>query len=375
MIVEDDGVLFRSDPQAFSLGGTYNIKPDFLARAMKMHAPEVVEIVHRFSGVVDAVTGGALGRDAAKLVKKFIAADDSEWCNLSGASIRVIDQMEFGGASADPADVSSGATSSTYIFELRQTFTPPKSKRPRDFAIPVINFLEGTMQVQFCDLLPTGWGAGSGAIGGVALTYQMFARVVEGRKNELKSRRKLTEVSYNRDDTTYPIDGFVRGLYLSSVLTTTGYTSLAAITTLNSDNLELPPDLPTSLTRNKYRRESGYIDTTNDEFIRSTPTAIALVAPEREQKIGSMPQLNSVHVRIGSTPTSAVLIMDRLVKRPVLLSAKQVGKDPSDYQIAFMREGRVVDEKNTPTGEYAKDLAAVLPVRIAGGNIRQGGIR
>lgn len=373
MFTEDDGVYYASNPETFGLGSTINVKPDFLARGVKMRAPEVVEILHVFTGSVPAVTGGALGRDAAKLIKKAIFTDDEEWCNLSGASIRVLDQMDFGDKSVDPADVASAATSASYVAVFRQTFTPPRMKRPRDYAIPLINFLEGnSMQIQFCSALPDGWGAGGGAIGALALSYRMWARVVEGRKNEVKSRRKLSEQSFNRDDDWYPTDdGAIRALVLSSVLTSTGYTSMAGVTVLNSNSPDLFfPDFPSYLARDRYRRMSDSLDTTNDEFIRSTPTAIPLITPDRDQKYGSMPQFKSVHLKIGSTPASAVLIKDTLVPRPLRITAKQMGfASTGEYQNAVINHGYAVTaegSKGRPVREWNERLARISPLRIEG---------
>lgn len=360
MLPELDGVYYASNPFSFGLGAQENVKVDFLNKSRKFAAPEIAELIVRFNGTVGGVTGGALGVDAWKLIKKLIINDDEEMVNLSGASMRVLDQMDFGDKSIDPADVSSGSTSSSYVAEFRFTFTPPRMHRPRDFAYPVQNLLDGgTLQIQTCDALPTGWATSS------TLSARVWARVVDGRVRELKSRRKVTEQSFNRDDDFYPVDGAIRALILTSVLTTTSYTALSGISTINSTNLEYFPDFPKTLTKDRYRRMADGVNTSTDAFINDH--AIALVTPDRGQRIGAMPIVRAAHLRLGATPTSAIVLRDVVVARPLNASANQFGfPDIASYQRAVLARGRVVDGKphGTPVKEYNPELARLYPIRF-----------
>lgn len=360
MIPELDGIYLASNPEAFSLGGQINVKTDFLAKARKMASPEIAELIVRFNGTYGGVTGGALGLDMYKLVKKLIVADDEEMVNVSGASIRVLEQMDFGDKQIDPADIASGSTSSTYIGEIRFTFAPPRMYRAKDFHYPVANLLDGgTLQLQFADALPTGVATSS------SLSCRVWARVVDGRVKELKSRRKVTEQSFNRDDDFYPIDGAIRALVLTSVLTTTSYTSLTAITALNSTNLEFFPDFPVSLSKDRYRRNADAINTSTDVFHNNL--AIALVTPDRGQKIGAMPIVKAAHLRLGATPTAAIVLRDVLVARPPSITALHAGyPDIGSYGKALVSGGvaRTKNAGGTPIVQLDPELARILPARI-----------
>ncbi len=362
MTPELDGTYYASNPEAFGLSSVLNIKTDFLAKSRKMAAPEIAEMIIRFNGSVAGVTGGALGIDTYKLVKKLIIQDDEEFVNISGASIRVLEQMDFGSKQVDPADVASAATSSSFVSTIRFTFEPPRMHRPKDFRVPTINLLEaGTLQLQLADALPTGWGTTS-------LSCRVWCRVVDGRKKELKSRRKVTEQSFNRDDDFYPIDGAIRALLLSSVLTTTGYTDLSGITVQNSTNLEIFPDFPNGLAIDRYIRSSDSPLSATLDQVRAK-TAISIISPDRNQKIGAMPMVKAAHLRMGSTPASCVLIRDVLVNRPMNVSGLLVNQpDQLSYQRAVTTSGRVRDGKSggTPVTQYNPDLARILPIRVGG---------
>lgn len=361
--LENDGIPYQSEVLTFNnstLGEAKILRTTFLEKARKMFAPEITTLWFYFYGTVGGVTGGALGKDLAKIVKKAIAADDEEWLNLSGASIRVLEQVEYGARQKDPSDISSGSTSSSYKAIVKLSFRPVrKAMRPRDFHLPLVSLLDaGEMQIQQCDAWPTGWATSS------SLSLKVIANVVEGRKRETKARRKLTEVSYNLDDTTWPIGGSLRGLYLSSVLTTTGHTALTGITAVNSQTLEFPPDLPPKILEDRYRINSENLGS-NDEI--EAVNVIPLVSPDRGQKIGAMPDLRNVHLKVGSTPTSAVLIRDVVVDRPPEITAKSMGyENVAQYQMDLVERGRIVeaDGVGKPVTAFHPTLVRRFPSRI-----------
>lgn len=360
VFVEDDGKWFNSMAYNFGLGGGDVVKMDFLSRARKFTAPEVEEIQIAFTATtLDGVTATAKGKDMPKLLKKLYFKDDTEMINVSGSSLRILEQIDFGSKQRDVADIASGATSSTYSSIIRLTFAPPsRAKRKRDFCVPLVNFLDGgEFSFQFADALPTGY---STVLGG---KFKFFFKVREARTKELKARRKLSEVSYNRDDDSYMTDGAIRGLYLTSVLTTTGHTALTGITAVNSDNLELPPDMPPAILSKWYEGNSDAINSSTDEVIAGN--VIPLVMPDRGQKIGAMPMLKSVHVRVGTVPTAAILLRDVLVERPMGLAMAQMGVDDEAVYARRLMNGTVSDGKDDkPVAAYNADLVRVMPVRF-----------
>lgn len=358
------GVPLRSNPEAFALGAAKTIKADYLNQARGMDAPEVWGIEVRFTGTVGAITGGALGRDAAKLFDTIKFRDDDDVYNVSGAGTRVLEQVEYGEKQIDPVDIASGSTNSTYVYSLYVPFAPMRCKRAKDFAIPVANFLDGgEFTIQFCSALPTGWNTAQ-----ADWQIQLFADVRDGRKKEAKSRRRVKEEATPAQEFDYQVNGFLRGLYLTSKLTTTGYTTLVGFTTLNSRTLKWPAGFQTRTLLNMYRRDHWALGT-NDEFTLAAPGALALLAPRREQKTGCMVDCKTVHVDLlQAVPTSGRIITDVLIDRnPTRTAAMFNYKGAGAYGSAVKALGAVKGEAaNYSVGEFNADLARKLPLTIKG---------
>lgn len=358
-----EGKWYRSEQFVYALSNSYSVKMDFLAGARMFAAPEVADIVFRFSGTVGGVTGGALGRDTAKLYESIRFTDEEEVINCSGAGLRVLEQMEFGSKQVDAADVASGATNTAYVHRLRVTFEPLKAHRPRDTRIRLEHFLEGgELIINTPAALPTGWNSVQSD-----QRVRVYMRVVDGRTRELKSRMTIREQALQGQEFDYDVSGSIRAAFLSSKLATTGYTTLAPFTTLFSRTLELPPNFETDLLVDTYRR---YCDATgtNDEFLLAAPGAIPLVSPRRFQKIGEMIDTKTLHVDLlQAAPTGGRLVTCAIKNRTPTLAAGVMGfASFADLQIALAERGRVVD--GTPGGSpvtgYHPTLARRLPARI-----------
>lgn len=358
------GVPLRSNPEPFVLGAAKTIKPDYLNQARNMTAPEVYGIEIRFTGTVGGITGGALGRDAAKLFDTVKFRDDDDVYNVSGAGTRVIEQMEYGAKQIDPADQASGTTNATYVYSLWVPFVPWRAKRPRDFAIPVANFLDGgEFTIQFASALPTGWNTAQ-----ADWQIQLFADVRDGRRKEAKSRRRLKEEATPAQEFDYQVNGYLRSLILTSKLTTTGYTALTGFTTFNSRSLKWPAAFQSRGLLNLYRREATTL-ATNDEFTLAAPGAIALLAPKDDQKIGCMPDLKTVHIDLlQAVPASGRIITDVLIDRnPTRVANLFNYSGPGPAGAAIKAKGVVVGEANNyPIQTFNADLSRKLPYRIQG---------
>lgn len=358
------GVPLRSNPEPFVLGAAKTIKPDYLNQARNMTAPEVWGIEVRFTGTVGAITGGALGRDAAKLFDTVKFRDDDDVYNVSGAGTRVLEQLEYGAKQIDPADLASGSTNATYTYSLYVPFAPWRCKRAKDFAIPVQNFVDGgEFTIQFASALPTGWNAAQ-----ADWQIQMFADVRDGRRKEAKSRRRLKEEATPAQEFDYQVNGYLRSLILTSKLTTTGYTTLAGFTTFNSRTLKWPAAYQSRGLLNKYRRESTTL-ATNDEFTLSAPGAIALQAPYDDQKIGCMVDCKTVHIDLlQAIPTSGRMITDVLIDRNPTRTANLFNYNgPGPMGAAVKALGQVVGEAGSyPVSQFNADLARKMPYRVKG---------
>jgi hypothetical protein len=358
------GVPLRSNPEVYSLGNSITIKPDFLASTRQMKAPEVWAYTVRFTGTVGAITGGAKGRDAAKLFDNIRFRDADDVLNVSGAGLRVLEQLDWGAKQVDPADIASGNTNTTYSYLLRISFAPWRARRPRDFAIPVSNFLDGgEFTLQMAAAVPTGWAAPQ-----ADWKVQIFADVRDGRKPELKSRRRLKEEAVVQQEYDYQINGFLRAAILSSKLTTTGYTDLSGFTTLNSRTLAWPAAFQTALLTDEYRRESTYT-AANDEFLLAATAAVPVVVPRDDQLTGRTISTKSLHLDLlQAAPTSGRLITDVIIDRDPVQSTMQMGfGSPGQLGAALKARGRVKGEDGDySTREFNADLARRLPVTIPG---------
>lgn len=364
MQVKQDGIYCRSEVQTFALGQQLIIRPDFLSPALNMAAPEVAELEFVLTGTFGAVTGGAQGEDAAKMFENLRFIDDAEVFNISGACARVLEQMEFGSQQVDPADISSGATNTTYEYTLRVSFEPLRALRPRDTRIPLEHFMNGGQLIVTCaSAVPTGFAAVQ-----ADQRVQVIARVVDGRTKEVKSRMEIREQVVSQQEFRYPIYGSLRSAFLTSKLTTTLHTSLASFTSLNSDTLEIPPNFdPRSMT-SRYRRMGAFNVGTNDEFVAEN--AIPLIVPDRRQKVGAMPDLDVLHLNLGAAaPTGGRLVTTTIRDRTARLAALVAGfQNPSDYANALRKNGYVVDGSphGSPVLNYHPTLVRRLPCRIRG---------
>jgi hypothetical protein len=357
------GKTFRSDNIVYALGTAFTFRLDFMAQARNMAAPEVEELDFVFTGTVGAVTGGALGRDAAKLFDTVRFRDDDEVFNMSGAGARVLEQYEVGNKQVDPGDLSSGTTNSSYIYRLRVLFQPPRrAQRGRDFRVPLAHFLEGgEITFQTPAAVPTGWNSVQSD-----WRVQLFARITDGRVRELKSRRRIMELAVTNQEFDYPVNGFLRNALLTSKLATTGYTTLAGFTTFFSRTLETVPSYQTHMAVDEYRRGADSLGT-NDEFTLAAPGAIPIKVGDREQKTGEMIDTRTLHLDLlQAAPTSGRIIIDSVVDRSPNLAALTEGyRSPAELAAAIRDFGYVVgDSGNIPAKQMAATLVRRLPVRI-----------
>lgn len=361
---EQNGLILRSNPEVFSLGSAITFKMNFLEQARQMVAPEVTEVDVVITGTVGAVAGGALGRDAAKLIDTVRFRDSDDVINASGAGLRVREQLELGHRQADPADIASGATNASYVYRLRIPLAVPrKSARARDTAIPLINFLEGgEFTVQTAAAVPTGFAAVQ-----ADMRMQLFAYVMDGRVPELKSRIRIKEEAVSQQEFDYQINGSLRTAILTSKLATTGYTDLTGFTAFNSRSLRWPAALATRELVDKYRYDSEYVDTARDEFLRTTTAALAIVSPEADQQIGRLIDLRTLHLDLlAAAPASGRLLTETIVDRAGDLAAQQLGyASPGDLAAAIKASGEVVGAAGSyPVRSFNAALARRLPIRI-----------
>jgi hypothetical protein len=363
MISDLKGRWFRSRLMPWVTGSAMDVDLNFLEPARHMTAPEVSIIELVFSGTVTPVGGTAQGEDFAKLFAQVIFNDEQEMINASGAMLRLLEQVELGSKSVDPADIGVGvATAVNFRLKIMLEPLDTRAVRPRDFRVPLANFLEGgNLTVRLAAALPTNFGVAAGD-----WNVQVFCKVYDGRKRELKSRRHIWEQVVNQQEFFYPINGAIRTAILGSALSTTGYTTLAPYTTLYSKTLDTPPAFQTHVLTDDYRIGADSIGA-NDEAFLTAPGSIPLVFPHRAQKIGHMIDTPQFHLDLQqAAPASGRLLVDAVVNRSPNMAALAAGyASPEDVAAAIASRGRAVGEAgNIPAGQMPKPLVRKMPIRV-----------
>jgi hypothetical protein len=359
-----DGIWLRSNPETWSAGGGVNFKLDFLGAARHMKAPEVAFIGIRFAGTVNSAAGtAAAGADAAKLLSNFKFTDAEEVVNCSGHNLRLNEMIELGPRQLDPADLAAGAADEARVFWIVVPFYLFKAERSRDTCIRLEHFLEGGQIECTWGALPTGYDGWTG-------TVRLFFYVFDGRTPELKSRLTIREVSMTQQETTYDVNGSLRTLVGTSKLTTTSASSWAAFTSFDSQTLRWPAAIESDALVRRYRFHSDGLNT-NDPIVASTPLAVPFVTPDRFQKIGSMPDIKTVHLDLkAAPPTNAKLLIVAIKDRNAGLGALVAGyANVGDYQAAMEARAKVVSAKGNhkPAVQVLPELVRRLPARIGEG--------
>lgn len=366
------GYDFRSNPEIYTAGATTTFRADYLTGAAAWNAPTVWEIAIVFSGTIaaagDHVANAALGRDAAKLFSliKFRLQNQDVYL-LSGAAARVVEQLEYGGRQVDPADVAANVANANYRFILRIPFACHRNLRRHDTSVPLSDFLKsGELTVTFAATPPTGFGPVQ-----PDWKVRLFAFVREERIKEAKSQRRIKEVAVTNQELSYDIGGFLRSGFLTTALTTTGYTDTSVIANVNSTTLGWPAAYEVFMLRDHYRRELQFPNAL-DEFLLAAPGALPLIFPEISQKTGKMPNVRSLHLDLLQAPPAGLrLVTDTIVDRHPDAVTNLFKYDNAQQAVAQAHaHGVVVGQAgNYPIGAVPADLQRALPFRIKPGGV------
>jgi len=357
------GEWFRGETLSFSAGNKLKFKNDFLSKARNFQAPEIAEVVFQFTGSVGGVTATALGIDAPKLFSRLNIKDKDVRCDSSGAVMHALNETEFGAPArgALPATVASGATNTAYNYFLSVPYEfALAQKREADYRIPVPYILEsGIIQANCASAVPTGWAAAQSD-----WAFTLWCRVVDERTRELKSTLCYEQFNHSRSEDYFPVQGSARAILGTTDLTTTSYTSWSTFTTVNSKALELESDFDPRMWIHRYQREK-ILDTTTTNLI-AAQSVIPYVFPGFDYKIGEMPNLDQLDIRLQTAPlTNAVLLASKIIERNMTLAAMWMGyAGPGELSQAVQDYGIVVDEHNTPYVQYDPILASRMPVRL-----------
>lgn len=366
MFQENKGLLLQSNPFTWVNGANLDIDRNFLKEAMgRMRAPVVRELQFHVDGQVTGVTATLLAKDGHKFFERIQVGDRGGLLfDCSGAVARHIEQMELGSKAFEPNNgtaIASAATSGNYHVMARVLFDTERSHRGADTALPLNHLMDGGKIAVRC-ATPPGCTVTSA-------TIRVYAVVHDERERELKSRQVWKEFSITKAEDSYSIGGSLRAAFISSTLTATGYTALdAEVATITSKTLGLSQyDLIQFILEYRRLRDSA---SSVDGFLSSitAPDAVSLVNPSRGQHIGKMADLQSMHLKLVSAPTSGALVTCHIEDRNLSLAAEWMGYDSEAAFLAdFNARARVSSRGKAGTSikswpaSLVRRLPAVIP--------------
>jgi hypothetical protein len=364
MLPVNDGQWIRGETLDVSLGAKLNFKTDFLAKARNMAAPEISHFIFQLTGTVSGVTATALGIDAAKIFSRLRIRDKDIRCDVSGAMMYALNEAEFGivNRNRNPATVASAATNTSWEYRMVVPYEYPDADRERDYRIPVPYILEGgVIQATIAAASPTGFSA----IASTDLDCTVWARVVENRKRELKSTLVHEQFTHSRQEDYFPINGSIRNLVACTDLTTTTYTSISTYTAVNSKALDLETDFDPRIWVEKFLTQK-YAAGVITENIFGGALAWPILIGDRHQRIGAMPNIDQLDLRLQAAPVanSAIAVSKVVDRNPSLAAAWMGYASPAELAAAVEKWGHIVDDHNSRYVDFDPVLAARLPVRL-----------
>ena len=355
----DKGKWYRSKEITFSTGATEVVDPNFLTKALgEMAAPEIAEIIIRANGSITASGGTAENYDCHKLLSRVRFTDRAgELVNLPGSILKLVDQMEHQGSHVEPSDVADAATNAAYEFYTRLDFEPNFAWNPSDYRVPLNHWVNGG-QLSLSFQTPSNFGTPT-------LTFTVYVRVVDNRFRDLKSRMTWKEYSVSNQEFDYPVGGSLRAAILTSDLTTTGYTDLSGFTEYDFRDLDLYRH-PLAMLQEDYRRERPSTHSA-DQYLAATEGAVPLVVPYKGQHIGSMPNLETFHMRLnGAAPASGRIAICAIENRSGDLGVEWTGAASVGELASRIRSsGHIPGPKGSKKAmNFPAKLQRRLPIRF-----------
>lgn len=368
MRIEQDEIFERSKPETVTGGSSFDFDLSFLNHLRaSMDAPCVRQLVLHLSGTVSADGGDTLGEDAWKIVQNATVSDrhGALFDQVPGSLLRLEAQRYHGGAAFDPAGITSAGTNSAFNLWVPFDFEIPEkfAHRPADTRLPLIHLTDGgRFNVRF--QAPTNYTLDS-------VTARLYARVIDERTRELKSRRVVRTFTIAQTEDVYVFNGSLQRAVIASDLgTSAGYTalSLATFDSLDSRDLKFPSGFSTQLLLQRYREVMAGFAASDDEVLASTPNAIELHGPHNGQRMGRMPSLRQLHLKgLASVPTSGRLLMSYIEDRAGGLAAEwmRMGSVP-ELVDAISKSGTVPIQGGgvRDVTAWPPDLVRRLPIRI-----------
>lgn len=354
--------------ETWAAGRRVPIDANFVHAAFKNFKKPVIEsLALRLTGQVVTASGGAVEAFAAcKLLgQRFKISDergDRIECSMRG--LRIVAQHELGDCFLDPAAQAASTTNASYEVIVPITFHPRRADRSNDYLMTVDEFVD-------CDVIWTAATAnplGDASATISSATLELQANVRENYTVDAPSRLQIIEVSAEKREEIFTIDGALRYADLYADAGGHDLTSLSTYTEIDSRTLRLS-DMPASALRQGYRESHFSLDGTNDEVVRSR--VIPLVYPDFDQHQSQLVEhANKMHVNLqAALPTGGTLLTVSVTDRDDAQVAKMLGYASTGafYAAAERGEIGVIGAKGVkPANTVPPGMLRKFPLRRLG---------
>lgn len=376
MNIETFGRLYQSAPIAFNAGATPIASPvpidlSFLQRIFSNYSAPVVDRLNlRFVGEQAAAGGNVAAIDQPKIFSDVYVYDKDGPIidHIPGSLLAVVAELENPGGTQPGAATTSGSTSTITEWTLPLYFSKPRrGARAADTAVELFRLVDGGgVRVSFAAPPNTIFAAG-------ALVY-LEAVVREEGRPEAKSRFRWSVQDIDqRERDNYLVGGSLYAAIASSRLTTTGYTSLtSALDGVDIKNFEFVGRTYQQF-REEYRQNAVGLQST-DPFL--VGNAVALHAAHQEQKIGQLPDIAMLNMRLpSSAPSGGALIVGRIEDRSPDMTARAFGYQSIAQFAAEVQKSGVTVSASKPNKSVTRwdvGLSKRLPMRLESPQFQRG---
>lgn len=369
-----DAQWFYSQSYPWSASGTIPVLPSFLEGARKMKAPDIECFFIRANLTVSTgASGGPMKTFWQQFTKVEVNDVGGPRYNVRGSSLRVINQYEYGEGFTDGVNLGNNLVGQSVDAYIRVPFNVMKARMRSDFKLPLVEFLDGGAFNLYLAAASFGAAATWTITAG---TYQVFARVVEDRQREAKSRLVWRDYSMTQVEATYPVSGSLRAAIVYTGETNEGAGTKLPAQNYTSASLDGLTQLPSSLLVDDYKMESkprvnkdaaGTVPASEDVFAEGY--AHPVFNARADQKLPQLPDMTLVHLKTdGAVPANnpQVIISSITDRSEEGVRRTLKGRSVAETAQGLASFGKVVDAqgRKKPLGKWNADIARRMPLKL-----------
>ncbi len=342
----------------------WSVDTSFVHAAFKNFSHPVIESLNlRVFGSVSTLGATTINvYDHIAFIAQNLKISDArgDRIDCSARGLRLVAQEELGSNYRDPALQGGTTTNTSYEANLPITFHPRRAERPNDYLMTVTDFLDSDVIWLASTANPI---TASTVIN--SLTLQLQANIRENYTIDAPSRQQIIEISAEKKEETFTIDGAMRYAMLYAYSSGSDLTSLSTYTEVDSRTLRLS-DMPVSALVQAAQLNNKNLDDTNAEVSRSR--VIPLVVPDFDQHFTQIADhKGKMHVNLqAALPTGGKLLTVSITARDDGQSAKQLGYASAAemYKAIELGQVEVVGSKGAMSvAQAGLGMASYAPLR------------